>query len=154
MTPLGCWVGALFQSTETFFVPPLIPSFPYSPGFKKKKKKLSPNFPIPLPWLLMLKFHLVFVVTRRSVSMVTQIPGTGPRPTTTHPSKSLWQRKNISPCCGKSEPESRALLFPKPPLHPHSCVICMFRWFCSASFFGRGVNKHNIRVSFISLLLI
>lgn len=105
-----------------------------------------------LAWLRMLKFHPVFVVTRGPVSMVTQIPGAGPGPTTTHPSKSPWQRTNIPPHCDRGSRERRT----PPPLHRP--VPAPFLW--DVHVLGGSVQpqfwgcKHNITISSISLFLI
>lgn len=91
------------------------------PGLEKKE--LS-HFS--MAWLRKLKFHPVFVVTRSPISMVTQIPGTGPGPLQRIPQSLFGRGKTFLLAVASQSQERRAILLPKPLPYPPPGMICVF----------------------------
>lgn len=116
----------------TLLLPPVAP-----PTLGLKTNKTFLNFPIPLPLRSGCKrWNSIpcLLSPFGSVSMVTQIPGSGPGPSTTHPSKSPWQRGDIPAPCGAP---------------PGSCAPCACsRWFCSTPVLGEAQSNHFLHCSF------
>lgn len=86
-------VEALLASKESLS----FPGSPSFPGFPTPQKISSQTFPFLFGLAANAEIPSCVCCHPWPVSIVTQIPGTGPGPTTTHPSKTAWQRTAFLP---------------------------------------------------------